>query len=355
MFFDVNAEAHRKELHEFYTNNLCEVSCVPAGVLLKDWSTIAGRDESPERSTTIDRTKEVRSSKEEEEEDAMSTDSFVTALNSLESQQNSQAPEPEFNKDKEADISLRLLKLSQQMSGASQTVEIENIFDNSNDSETMLKASPSPELNPSQWPTHHSPFDPTEYSTTQPDSARGRSRSPDMFADDDSDPDNETLVAPPSCSERSSNPALSLDPLSSSGSLEPMTEEDCLIELYSTGAILLEQQNKVPTEPISDVVIESEVRNSLDAQPMQLNYSGESYASFNKSATGSDRIDLQVSVVASDVDLTISDNHDSMGSSDVMELSGNDARQSGIVVFERFDDIADGKCGYSKKCGVSCI
>lgn len=47
---ELHGNADRRPLAAFYTNNMCDVSQVRAGVLLRNWAEIPGRDLSPERS-----------------------------------------------------------------------------------------------------------------------------------------------------------------------------------------------------------------------------------------------------------------------------------------------------------------
>lgn len=380
LFFDTHSEADRRSICDFYTNNLCEISNIPAGVLLRDWSLIPGRDVSPQRiiiTATTPNPDEIFLSAESKV-DVNNEDVFVSAK----SAQSPETEEVELDSlntlENVANITKINLNKSYSWSVADESfnetlhvnspkkfqtqdcklfLRLSNDFEHEDEAESNISAKipnihasssfaeDDCEINCSQ---KHFPLD-SSIATSDPHSThmvtiptqRGftRSPSPDMFADDYSDDSKHDNL---SCSE---NPPCSLDPISSSGSNNsPLTktEEDIVIEMYANGAVLLNESKRTSTSLIFDT--NSEKDQSSDTLVIKLNYSGVSEKSLsNRTTTPTIEID-NPNKKANNVDLHVSiQEQDSDLFGEVVEhiiasKSNAEVSKTGIVVYESYDE-----------------
>lgn len=353
LFFDIHAEANQRDVRDFYTNNLCEISDVAAGSLLRDWSLIPGRDLSPNRRravTLITATKsdEMFLSAENNVVDENDDDIFVSAKSVQSQEEVCFGNNPNVYEDVVNTSEIELPKCVTNESDKS-SVNIDAVFDIHSDSDSdEIVQSNLPE-NPSlndfdiNYSQKHSSLDQpvtTTGSISKPNlSQRGctRSPSPDMFADDDDSEGFDDDDSQHELLSDSDNPPCSLDPLSSSsGSSNPRmpTEEDCIIEMYATGAILLNDSKRTSTSLTCNVNPE----NQSSDTPMQLNYSGLSDKSMSATTPNNFENDNPIEKANNDLDLHVSikEQNDELDERNV-ELS-----QSGIMVFESYTD--NGKC-----------
>lgn len=352
LFFDAHGEADQRSLRDFYTNNLCEISAIPAGVLLKDWSQIPGRDVSPKRlertltaksdelflsaESNVDGNEEgeffsAKSNLAVEEIGLNISDEVVnltdskTQLKLLNKSNSWSAPDDSLNEgENNVSLSKRSRSMDLRFSTDSETEENAEMEINCSQKHFRLNRSPSTSSHPTKSqdpPAIHK-------------RAFTRSPSPDMFADDSVDQD-ELLSG-------SDNPPCSLDPISSSGSStglhRVMTEEDCVIELYATGAILLNESKRTST-----ALTTVEKDQSTDTLTMPLNYSGLSEKSMpTRTTTPTIEVDGDPVETGNDLDLHVNiQDQEAYRFDDVDELmASNNAEisRTGVVFFESFVD-----------------
>lgn len=256
---ELNGTADRQPLAAFYTNNLCEVSAVRAGALLRNWAEIPGRDRSPQR----------------EDADAdrpMLSCSLPTGDPADGAIQSSADAEIITVSGESAEVAEILDSVANSHSAAEQPTEPITAAPQSNNSslnETKRCASRASRQ--------------TRYWTA----ALDRSASPDMFA---SDSDGEGGVAGvqsrPETTSPPSSPFLSSDPAKCSLDPESTTnEEDRLIDLYDQVARI----RRLTHTPSVNVVAQSSsssdetvqpsvapVLDSVERTSLQLFYSGDS-------------------------------------------------------------------------------
>lgn len=230
---ELNGSADRQPLAAFYTNNLCEVSAVPAGALLRNWADIPGRDRSPPRATDGPM---VTMSLPDEAGSANAADEIAMSVESQE-------------------VAQILANSCANISATDEPTE-------------PLAATP-----------HDSSVNESERETRIVD----RSGSPDMFASD-SDGDCEPPRSPATTTKEAPSPALSSDPAKCS--LDPEStesetapnEEDQLIDLYDRVAGI----RRLPHTPVVQVASQSSSSSSdcLPVAPvfdsLELFYSGDS-------------------------------------------------------------------------------
>lgn len=364
LYFDKNAETDQRDVRDFYTNNLCEVSNVSAGILLRDWSLIPGRDPSPKRpvKTTADTLDNVAECKDElflsaessGEATAMISPVIVTKHVSTSSDLDVHCDEiflsaQSVQSEMQLDISgvsqdvantiaikehssIELpAKSSQLLSSPDTSISFELTEDNH-----LRELSPKPTRERST-----NTFDVYPQNSPTLEQRCTRSSSPDMFADEDISLKAEQHEELSGSVGSSSYRACSLDPISSSGSTNPitMTEEDCVLELYATGAVLVVDESR---PAITSLAIDdhTEKDNSLDALTMQLNYSGLSEQSLTLQPTTTPNDEhVRPSIEKGDLHDGI-DEPDTDLFAEVGALESCDAeiRKSGIVVFESYKE-----------------